>query len=287
MVLPRMLALSEVVWSPRGAREWGSFFRRLPAHLSRLDGMGANYRIPDVFGLDGDHLTLDDSVLVELSAPVGNGAVRYTLDGTDPGPTSSPYERPFSLGAGGSGTEVAARVVLPDGRIGPVRRALFRKARLAPPTPLPRSRRARGLAGLVVPGEFPSVDSLPAPEGWGTLLGKEVKVHRVTLPEEVPGQSFGLLLHGFVRVPRAGIYTFYLSSDDGSRLKVAGEIVVDHDGYHSVSEKRGQAALHRGWHPLEIRFFQGGGGASLRLEIEGPGMARREVPAHWLTHLPG
>jgi hexosaminidase len=36
MALPRMLALAEVVWSPREARDWAGFKNRLPRHLERL-----------------------------------------------------------------------------------------------------------------------------------------------------------------------------------------------------------------------------------------------------------
>jgi hexosaminidase len=46
MVFPRLLALSEVVWSPKEARHWDSFARRLRTHLRRLDAMGVRYRAP-------------------------------------------------------------------------------------------------------------------------------------------------------------------------------------------------------------------------------------------------
>ncbi len=46
MVFPRLLALSEVVWSPRTARDWDSFQLRLSRELSRLDALGVNYRVP-------------------------------------------------------------------------------------------------------------------------------------------------------------------------------------------------------------------------------------------------
>ena len=47
MLLPRMLALSEVLWSPEAARSWTGFLQRLPAQLARLDAMGVRYRVPD------------------------------------------------------------------------------------------------------------------------------------------------------------------------------------------------------------------------------------------------
>lgn len=46
MVYPRALALAEIAWSPREARNWDSFSTRLPAGLSYLDTLGVNYRKP-------------------------------------------------------------------------------------------------------------------------------------------------------------------------------------------------------------------------------------------------
>ncbi|HEX6747430.1 MAG TPA: beta-N-acetylhexosaminidase [Longimicrobium sp.] len=46
MVLPRMLALAEVLWSPPESRDWASFQARLPAHLRRLGEMGYRFRAP-------------------------------------------------------------------------------------------------------------------------------------------------------------------------------------------------------------------------------------------------
>jgi hexosaminidase len=46
MAYPRVLALAEIAWSPRDARDWDSFQKRLPAALKFLDGLGVNYRKP-------------------------------------------------------------------------------------------------------------------------------------------------------------------------------------------------------------------------------------------------
>ena len=46
MAFPRMLALAEVVWSPRAARDYESFSARLPDRLAELDRLGVNYRKP-------------------------------------------------------------------------------------------------------------------------------------------------------------------------------------------------------------------------------------------------
>jgi hexosaminidase len=44
MLLPRLTALAEAVWSPPEARDWGSYLHRLKAHLPLLDARSFNYR---------------------------------------------------------------------------------------------------------------------------------------------------------------------------------------------------------------------------------------------------
>ena len=44
MLLPRMCALSEAVWSPRSKKDYNGFINRLGDHLKRLDRKNLNYR---------------------------------------------------------------------------------------------------------------------------------------------------------------------------------------------------------------------------------------------------
>lgn len=46
MLMPRMIALAEVVWSDKGQKNWVDFKVRLNDQLRRLDYMGVNYRKP-------------------------------------------------------------------------------------------------------------------------------------------------------------------------------------------------------------------------------------------------
>ncbi|WP_289053775.1 beta-N-acetylhexosaminidase [Carboxylicivirga marina] len=47
MALPRLCALSDVVWSNNSDRDYQVFLRALVTHLQRLDEMQINYRLPD------------------------------------------------------------------------------------------------------------------------------------------------------------------------------------------------------------------------------------------------
>jgi hexosaminidase len=44
MAFPRICAMAEVGWSPKSARNWDDFSKRLTTHLRRLDELGVNYR---------------------------------------------------------------------------------------------------------------------------------------------------------------------------------------------------------------------------------------------------
>ena len=46
MTFPRLSALAEVTWSPKDARNWDDFQRRLPVQLQRFDQLGINYYWP-------------------------------------------------------------------------------------------------------------------------------------------------------------------------------------------------------------------------------------------------
>jgi len=50
MAFPRMLAMSEVLWSTPANKDYADFRRRLVLHLARLDKQGVKYRIPDPLG---------------------------------------------------------------------------------------------------------------------------------------------------------------------------------------------------------------------------------------------
>ncbi len=78
-------------------------------------------------------------------------------------------------------------------------------------------------------------------------------------------ENFGLIFSGFIKVPADDVYTFYLSSDDGSTLTVNDSKIVDDDGIHDIETKTGTIALKAGLHPIRLAYIQGVGGKFLEL----------------------
>ena len=115
---------------------------------------------------------------------------------------------------------------------------------------------------------------------WAALAPVEALVcETVRIPDGVPAQDVGLVLRGWLAVPVTGVYRFWLTSDDGSRLWLDDHLVVDHDGLHGATAVWGEAPLAAGRHALVVEYFQHLGGSELKLEWSGPGFARQEVPA--------
>jgi len=276
MAYPRTLALAEVVWSPRERREWSGFVERLGEALRRLEALGVNYRIPDPGGLEEDRLTLEELVVVKLVSPAPWGEVRYTLDGSDPGPRSAPYERPFELTATRSGTTVSARVVLPDGRMGPIARATVTRGILRTGLDIDTDRLIPGLELAYVEDTFHTAAALA--DAPADRLGT---ISRVEFPGIERDEVFGLRFRGYLRVPFEDVYSFELTSDDGSQLLLKEEVVVDNDGYHASAQRRGAIALAKGYHRFRLLYFQGGGGRELALRVRRGDGPFEPVPDEW------
>ena len=76
-----------------------------------------------------------------------------------------------------------------------------------------------------------------------------------------PGDYFACRETGFVRIPDDGEYTFYLTSDDGAELLIAGASVVSDVYSHAPRTVSASVRLTEGWHPLDghqSRWLGGG-----------------------------
>ncbi|UCC73784.1 MAG: family 20 glycosylhydrolase [Gemmatimonadota bacterium] len=279
MVVPRVLALAEVVWSPKEVRDWDRFAAALPAELRRLDAIGVNYRIPHVDGLEQDRITLDDQITIYLRALISDAQIRYTTDGSDPTEESTLYSGPFELPVDESGMVVTARAFLPNGRASGPRAARFLRTSLKASTRLDAGALADGLRYAYFETRIRSVEALeaqsPARQGIARTIGLEAAER---------DEHFGLVFTGYLRVPADAIYTFYLTSDDGSRLIIGDALVIDHDGPHTTSERSGMIALEAGHHSIEVHFFQAGGGKALSLTASVGDEEERQNLTDWLFH---
>lgn len=107
-------------------------------------------------------------------------------------------------------------------------------------------------------------------------------IPRVEFPGIERSERFGLRFRGYLRVPFDDVYTFELTSDDGSQLVIGNTLVIDHDGRHASSAKVGSIGLFRGHHRLRILYFQGVDDRELALRVRWGEQQFEAVPDEWL-----
>jgi len=87
-----------------------------------------------------------------------------------------------------------------------------------------------------------------------------------------------------LEIPRTGLYTFYLESDDGAKLIINKQDVIVNDGIHYKTQRKGQIQLAKGKHRIRIEHFNWWSYNGLELLVSGPGLARQRVPVSWLYY---
>jgi hypothetical protein len=98
--------------------------------------------------------------------------------------------------------------------------------------------------------------------------------------------NVGAVFKGFVNVPATGTFTFFTNSDDGSKLFIGDQLVVNNDGVHTAQERSGTIALAAGKHALRVEFFEGTGSTSLLVSYQGPGVSKQSIPNSALSRFP-
>ncbi|MEC3964407.1 PA14 domain-containing protein [Flagellimonas halotolerans] len=124
-----------------------------------------------------------------------------------------------------------------------------------------------------------TTDNIPTTgyQGAGTFTSFNVDALQ---NQEDPGDAddFSIRYSGYIQIDTEGSYTFFTSSDDGSKLFIDGTEVVDNDGNHGTQERSGNISLTTGLHDITILFFENGGGETLNVQYQGPSLSKQNVP---------
>ena len=99
----------------------------------------------------------------------------------------------------------------------------------------------------------------------------------------------GVQMTGFVKFPSPGKYLFKAKSNDGIRIFINNQKVIDDPTVHSDAFSAVTLVdLDKpGWYPLLLQYFQRKATATLELYWQGPGQADFSiVPAEAFGHIP-
>jgi hypothetical protein len=89
---------------------------------------------------------------------------------------------------------------------------------------------------------------------------------------------FGFIFDAFIEIPENGLYSFYLHSDDGAILYINDRLLIDNDGSHSPRLKKGSIGLQKGFHKIQVMYFQDYKGKMLEIGIKGLSMQEGPIP---------
>ncbi len=264
MAFPRACAMSEVVWSPPGKRDFRDFSARMALQYERLLARGVNVRIPPPGGFEGTGVLFRDTSITIVSQVPGS-VVRYTTDGTEPTAVSRTVAGPLSLRVS---TMIKARTFLPSGGMSPVPFGVYS---VVDPG-------ANGVSYRIAPRRTspgPPVD---------TLRGITYRMSLDGLPLG-PG-PLTVWLDSYVVVGEEGVYQFTIAQGDSATLSLDGSPVVDNRAAGRWDVPAGLFHLRAGPHRLAVTVVTSGLQAGLDLHIKGPGLELQPVPASMLWRRP-
>jgi len=89
--------------------------------------------------------------------------------------------------------------------------------------------------------------------------------------------NFVLRWTGFIEIKSAGYYEFSTKSDDGSWMSLNGELLINHGGYHGMTEQTGSIELEAVQHPIEITYSQAGDYWGMVWKYKGPDTADKWI----------
>lgn len=103
---------------------------------------------------------------------------------------------------------------------------------------------------------------------WGNATGPGGGISR---------DNFSVRWSGKVNVPTNGNYTFFGTTDDGMRLFVDGQKVIDRWQDQAATEAKATVNLGAGQHTIRMEYFDRTWNAAAKLEWAGPNLSRQNV----------
>lgn len=253
-LFPRLFAVAEALWSGARRPAVGDLERRVQGLLPGLEARGVHpFLAPPE--LPERRVFLETATLAVPESPLYGGRTEVSL-GDGP---FTPYSAPLSLDA----TTRVRAVRHVGARSSAVSEGQFVREALAPAVSGP-------VGGPGVLYEYAEGAFERAPARIGDVL-RAGTLPTFGLPQGRRAHDYALRERARFLAPTDGIYTFFVTSDDGAVLYVDGRVVVDNDGRHAPRERAGEAALARGAHDVVVTFFQAGGGDALSVSVQPPG----------------
>jgi alpha-L-fucosidase len=206
---------------------------------------------------------------VEFVTKIPGAVIHYTVNGDEPGINSSVAKYKIILNQSAT---IKAKCFLNGKPI--TETAVYHIEKVTPAPSLHISSASQGINYSIYEGKWsqlPDFNTLHAVHS-GSLSGIDISMKKGK-------DEYGYVFNGLIKIPEDGIYTFYISSDDGSKLVIDDKMLIDNDGLHGMGEKSKETSLAKGYHKFKVLFFENSGEDDLQILWQGPGFEKVAIPA--------
>jgi hexosaminidase len=266
-LLPRMLALAEIAWTPLARKDYERFASaQLPRQLAKLETRDYEFRVPPALGAV-DTLMRGARFTIALAPSVEGARVHYTIDGYPASETDEIYTTPLTFEIpSGQQRELQTVVVTPGHRKSRVTRTVMYNRPQPENNPFGL---ANALVYRLIAGATVSLDSLASSRPAARDTASSFDLTRFA----DRGPAFGLVYDGWVMLDLDGTYTFDLASTGASRLYLDGTLVAENPGGATETSRSGQITVLRGLRRIRVLYAQERPG-TLGVFVTAPGRAR-------------
>lgn len=281
MLLPRLLALAEIAWTANENKNYPNFNQqRLPLHLNWLDKTDLQYRVPTAIGAKDTSINVTDNYTVNWQPSVNGAKIFYTTDGYNPSQTTNLYSHPLTVSVPfGQKRVVKTVVVSPSGKQSGVTTTwlINQKPYEAFKDSLSNE---PGIKFYYVPGYFKHTTEIDTCSA--TNKGYVATISTIKIPNKA--REYGVIFEGYLKVNEDALFEFGLNSDDGSKLYIDGDLLIDNDLKHARFQLSAGANLKKGLHKIKVAYFDVGPGSILQVFIKGTDGKKIEIPSVMFFH---
>ncbi|SDE41746.1 hexosaminidase [Mucilaginibacter pineti] len=282
MLLPRMLSLAEIAWTPVDRKNVDDFAHiRVPVHLARLDRDGFNYRVPTATGAT-DTMMIGSKFTFKLRSELPGAKIFFTINGRVPDITDIEYKDSLTfILPPNEKRELQTIVVTSSGN-----RSIATRTIMYNQTPLQPAKVATTSAGLTYQlynGSFTDFTELMCINPTETGQVKSFSVADFYKKSS----AFGIIYEGLISIEEAGLHTFSLTSDFETRLYIDDTMIIDNVKNQSSltrHEREGAVLLLPGFHKVRIEYLNLWTGNPFKVEIRKPTKATKEPIEQLLYH---
>ncbi|MFD1630554.1 family 20 glycosylhydrolase [Pseudopedobacter beijingensis] len=277
MLLPRLMALSEIAWTQIANKNYKNFNEdRLPMHLAELDKQYLSYRVPEVIGAKDTSINVTGSYDFKWKAPVVGAHIYYTIDGSNPDETAMLYKGDLTVNVPkGESREVKSIAITQNNRRGKiVATKLFNRDAFEAQQPAFTLTKG-SLKYYYIPGKFTT--TLELDTNTATQKGTVDAINLAKIKNKA--REYGLVYTGYINVNEDATFEFSLSSNDGSRLYIDDEQIIENDGRIFQYERSAGVPLKKGLHKIRITYFDNGPASALKFYVKGTDNKKIELPS--------